>query len=241
MGNYRQHLTFATGLGVLYAAGSVVAVGIPWVYGTTAVMLTTLSGLLPDIDSDSGVEMKSFTGIMGVLAAVAVWHKAALLNPTPGFELHLWAVVLSYIFVRHGLRAAVARITVHRGMSHSVPTCAIWGALTYLYYPSNYPLIRAMMSLAVMLGFFSHLLLDELCSVDLHGARLNKAFGTAIKFWSPSPIATLIIYSIMGYLAWRIIEIWPDGGITLAETIPPPTWPVEPVRTLLELPPTGKP
>jgi len=239
MGNYRQHLTFASGLGVVYAAGSVAAVGIPWVYGTTAAMLTTLSGLLPDIDSDSGVEMKSFTGIMGVLAAVAVWHKAALLDPAPAFELHLWAVILTYIFVRHGLRRFVARITVHRGMSHSVPTCAIWGALTYLYYPTDFPLIRAMMATAVMLGFFSHLLLDEMCSVDLHGARLNKAFGTAIKFWSPSPVSTLVIYSVMGYLAWRIIETWPDGGITLVENIPPPTWPVEPARALLKIPPSG--
>lgn len=238
MGNYRQHLTFASGLGVIYAAGSVVAVGIPWVYGTTAVMLTTLSGLLPDIDSDSGVEMKSFTGIMGVLAAVAVWHKIALLDPVPAFELHLWAVILAYIFVRHGLRGLVARFTVHRGMSHSVPTCLIWGALTYLYYPSDHDLIRTMMALSVMLGFFSHLLLDEICSVDLHGARLNKAFGTAIKFWSPSPISTLIIYSIMGYLAWRVIGTWPHGGIMLTENVPAPTWPVKPIHALLKIPPS---
>jgi hypothetical protein len=238
MGNYRQHLTFASGLGVFYAAGSVVAVGIPWVYGTTALMLTTLSGLLPDLDSDSGAGMRNFTGIMGVLAAVAVWHKAAALDPAPAFELHLWAAIFAYIFVRHGLRRVVARLTVHRGMSHSVPTCAIWGALTYLYYPTDFPLIRAMMATAVMLGFFSHLLLDEICSVDLQGARVNKAFGTAIKFWSSSPLATLVIYTVMGYLAWRIIETWPEGGIALAQNIPPPTWPVEPLPTMLELPPS---
>ena len=52
-----------------------------------------------------------------------------------------------------------------------------------------------MMAVAVMVGFFSHLLLDEICSVDLRGARVNKAFGTAIKFWAPSPWTTLGMYA----------------------------------------------
>ena len=41
------------------------------------------------------------------------------------------------------------------------------------------------MALAVMIGFFSHLLLDEICSVDLKGARVNKAFGTAHQALGP--------------------------------------------------------
>ena len=33
-------------------------------------------------------------------------------------------------------------VTVHRGISHSLPTCAVWGALAYLYYPSDQHLVR---------------------------------------------------------------------------------------------------
>src|SRR5262249_61224682 len=115
VGNYRQHITFAGALGVVYGWAAYVLAGIHWMYGTVAALLATLSGLLPDLDSDSGVELKGFTGILGVLVAVAVWQELANLRPEPAFEFHLWAVVVAYILVRHGLRRIMSRLTVHRG------------------------------------------------------------------------------------------------------------------------------
>ena len=41
------------------------------------------------------------------------------------------------------------------------------------------------MATAVILGFLSHLLLDEMFSVDLRGTRIKRSFGTAMKFWAP--------------------------------------------------------
>jgi membrane-bound metal-dependent hydrolase YbcI (DUF457 family) len=226
LGNYRQHIGFAGALGVGYAWLAFALAGIPWLYGTVAALLATLSGLLPDLDHPIGVELKGFTGILGVLAALAVWHRIGRYDPNLPFELHLWAVVATYLSIRHGLRHVLARLMVHRGISHSIPTCAVWGALAYLYYPSQTPLVRALMASAVILGFLSHLLLDEVCSVDLAGARLNKAFGTAIKFWAPSPLATMGMYALLTYLAWRVVETWPQAPI-LAERIDPPQipWP----------------
>ena len=127
MGNYRQHITFAGVLGVAYGWAALLLAGIHWLYGSVAVLLATLSGLLPDLDSDSGVELKGFTGILGVLAAVAVWEEVAHIKPPPVFEFHLWATIIAYIMVRHGLRRVFSRLTVHRGISHSVPTGAVWG------------------------------------------------------------------------------------------------------------------
>ncbi len=209
MGNYRQHITFASFLGGFYSAGASFFLGVHWFYGTVATLLTTLSGLLPDLDSSSGVELKGFTGILGVLAALAVWDAVGKAEPRPIFEVHLWSVVLSYVLVRHGLRRVLSRLSKHRGISHSLPTCAVWGLLTYLYYPSNYHGLRVVMGVAVAVGFFSHLLLDEICSVDLRGARVNKAFGTAIKLWAPSPWTTLAMYALLSYLTWMTIRRWP--------------------------------
>jgi membrane-bound metal-dependent hydrolase YbcI (DUF457 family) len=139
-------------------------------------------------------------------------------------------VVVAYILVRHGLRRIMTRLTVHRGISHSLPTCFVWGALAYLFYPTpqqqptQQHMLRLMMALAVILGFFSHLLLDEICSVDLRGARVNKAFGTAIKLWAPNPWTTLGMYALLSYLTWRVIQVWPEGPLLL-DPPAPPVWP----------------
>ena len=210
MGNYRQHITFASFLGGLYSAAIWFWLPVHWLYGTVATLLTTLSGLLPDLDSASGVELKGFTGILGVLAALAVWTSVGKADPPMIFEIHLWAVVLAFIAVRHGLRRVLSRLAKHRGISHSLPTCAVWGLLTYLYYPSDHHGLRLLMGLAVVIGFMSHLLLDEICSVDLRGARVNKAFGTALKLWAPSAWSTLAMYGLLSYLSWLTIQRWPD-------------------------------
>jgi hypothetical protein len=225
MGNYRQHTTFAWVLGVAYSMAAYLLMGVHWFYGTVATLLTTLSGLLPDLDSASGVELKGFTGILGVLAALAVWEAVGRAQPPPIFEVHLWSMVLAYLLVRHGLRRVLTRLATHRGISHSLPTCGVWGLATYLSYPSQYHGLRLMMATAVVVGFLSHLFLDEICSVDLRGARVNKAFGTAIKLWAPSAWSTLGMYSLLSYLAWLTIQRWPSDPSTF--DLPPIDVPIE--------------
>jgi membrane-bound metal-dependent hydrolase YbcI (DUF457 family) len=235
MGDYKQHISFAGFLGAVYAWAAFTLGGIHWLYGSVAALLTTLGGLLPDLDHPIGVELKGFTGILGVLAAMAVWHHVRQDEPTYPFELDLLAVVAAYVMVRHGLRRVLSRLMVHRGISHSVPTCAVWGSLTYLYYPSPEHLVRVMMAFAVILGFSSHLLLDEMFSVDLRGIRVNRAFGSAMKFWAPSPWATLAIYGILSYLVWLVIQRWPDGPIRF-EVIPDPVLPRLPTKLPFSVP-----
>jgi LexA-binding, inner membrane-associated putative hydrolase len=231
LGNYRQHLTFAAGCGSVYTLLAYLSAGVHWVYGSVALLLTTFSGLLPDLDSPSGVEVKGLSSLLGCLTALSVWKSFAGLQPVPAFEYHLWAMIAAYLLVRHGLRRLFIRFSVHRGISHSVPTGAVWGAVTYLYYPSEYPIIRLTMACAVMTGFGSHLLLDEMCSVNLKNVRVNKAFGTAIKFWAPSALSTIGIYALLSVLTWQIAQQWPADRLAFAPP-PPPAFPVQVVREL---------
>lgn len=212
MGTYRQHVTFATLVGTAYGVGSYYLMQFHWVYGSVAILLAILSGLLPDLDSDSAVGLRGFTALLGVLVAVAVWDEFLVREPPLPFEIHLWGSLLAFVVVRYSLRQLASKFTVHRGMSHSVPMCGIWGCLTYLFYPTNSHLVRLLMSVAVMLGFLSHLLLDEIFSVDLKGVTIKKSFGTALKFWSSSIWSTLVIYVALVYLTTRVIDIWPAPG-----------------------------
>ncbi len=235
MGNYRQHLTTSGLTGALLAWAAHVLAGLHWLYGSVAALLATISGILPDLDHPIGVELKGLTGTLGVLTGLAVWHRLGRHFPDLPFEMHLWSVVLAYFFVRYGLRQVLTRLMVHRGISHSLPTCAVWGALTYLYYPSPYHAIRVWMAGAVMLGFLSHLVLDEVCSVDLSDNRVKRSFGTALKFWAPSAGSTLAIYAILFLLVRQIIDTWPAGSFvaTLSERVPEP--PLPPLETFWPL------
>ncbi len=224
MGSYRQHVSFASALGVGYAWAGLILAGVHWIYGSIAALLTALGGLLPDMDSDHSVQLRGFTGLLGVVAAYVCWSDVRTSMPEVGFELRLWALILPYLLVRHAARRIIAASTVHRGIWHSFPVCLISGAIIYLVYPHEDNGVRAFMALAMMLGFLSHLLLDEVCSVDLKGRRIKKSFGTAFKFWSQSTSGTLTAYLILSLLSWLIIERWP---LDQPWTSPPPPdgWP----------------
>ena len=199
--------------------------GVHWVYGSMVALLTTIGGLLPDLDSDSSVQLRGFSGLLGVLAAVAVWQNFENLDILIPFEMRVWAAILTYVLVRYGLRRTLAHLTVHRGMAHSLPTAGIWGAITYLGYPSESHLLRLVMASAVVLGFLSHLVLDEWCSVDLAGRRVNKAFGTALKFTSKSIGATIVTYVVLAFLGWCVSLSWPADPLAGGFPRPEIHWP----------------
>src|SRR5262249_12508126 len=109
-----------------------------------------------------------------------------------------------YVFIRYGLSAIFKRLTVHRGMFHSLPAMLIAGLAVYLLYENPDARLRIYIGVGVMIGSLSHLVLDELHSVDFNGLklRLNKFAGSALKLYSPSWRSTAICYVILGALAF---------------------------------------
>ena len=59
-----------------------------------------------------------------------------------------------------------------------------------------------------MVGFMSHLLLDELYSIEWRRGRLRlkKSFGTAVKFWGSSTWANLSTYIKLAAVAALILS-----------------------------------
>jgi hypothetical protein len=84
-------------------------------------------------------------------------------------------------------------------MLHSVPAAAIAGQITFLAFVSNEPLHRYFIAGAVVLGFLSHLVLDEIWAVrqGLFGPKVKKSFGTALKFAGPDVWPNLVAYGIV--------------------------------------------
>src|SRR6516165_9559825 len=209
MASYRGHLAFAGALGAAYGSLSLFKWGYDWGPALVAAGLTTLGGLLPDLDSDSGVPVRE---LFGVSAAVVPFLLFRSVYEMRGQSTEQTLVILAvfYVFIRYVLSDVFKRWTVHRGMFHSIPALVIAGLATYLLYPSDSTHLRLFLAGAVMLGFLSHLVLDEIYSVDFMGTRLhlNKYAGSAVKFVSKSWSATLTAYLLLGVLAWRAWLEW---------------------------------
>ena len=113
-----------------------------------------------------------------------------------------------YLFIRFGLAKILTRFTVHRGMFHSLPACLIAGELAFLISGHENPWQRYFNGGAVMLGFMSHLVLDEIWSLDFRGGRLRfkSSFGTAMKFWGDSMGPNCITYAGVVLLSFMSLE-----------------------------------
>jgi len=203
MASFRGHLATAAGLGVAYGGAAYWQLGIDPKLAAIGAGLTTIGGLLPDLDSDSSVPNRTLFRLAGA-GAVILTFQHILANY---YSIMEGAALLAgaYVAVRYVLATVFRSLTVHRGMFHSMPAMLIVGLGLYLLY-GHYPSRdRVFVAGAGMLGFLSHLVLDEICAVDFQGARLKKPFGSALKLASSSWSATTFCYFVLitlGLLAW---------------------------------------
>jgi hypothetical protein len=204
MASYQGHLSVSIVLGACYGGLGVSAMGMDWGEAFLGMGLTALGGLLPDLDSDSGVPVRELFGLAAAAAPFLLFRRVRA-----AFTLEQTIVLLAgvYLLIRYGVSEVFKRATVHRGMFHSVPAMLIAGLLVFLSYDSPSRVLRYYLAVGVMLGFLSHLVLDELCSVDFMGGRLrlSKSAGSALKFYSPSWGATVGCYIFLSgllFVAW---------------------------------------
>ncbi|MEQ5803339.1 metal-dependent hydrolase [Halomonas sp. H10-9-1] len=221
MADFRTHLGVAAAGGVVLAHGG-------WQAGLwdawqalPMLALVTFGGILPDIDADSS---KAIRLVFNLLAVTAVVAGALLLQGRLSIGGLLLACGALYLGVRHLAGALFARLTVHRGVWHSLLAAALCGlATTALSHRlMTQPDVLAWgHGLALSLGFVLHLLLDELYSVDLTGARIKRSFGTALKplDWR-SPGNSLVMLAAGANLlpwlpAWAALGSLLDQGASL--------------------------
>jgi hypothetical protein len=223
MASYRGHLMLSAPLGAVYGGLALLHPDFDWGPVCLGAGVTTVGGLLPDLDSDSGVPVRELFGITAAAVAVLMFHP--LRDSGLPLEQALVFMGAAYFFVRYAVSGFFKRTTVHRGMFHSVPAMFIAGLLVFLAYPSPDPFLRLYLGGGIMVGFLSHLVLDEFYAVDFMGVRVrfNKFAGSALKFGSPSWIATLstwLLLGVLGYLAWVGVPDWAH----LPTSWPRPSW-----------------
>jgi hypothetical protein len=220
MAAFKQHITFSSLLGLGYA-GALVSLGGEWVHAALAGGLCGIAGMLPDLDSDSGRPAKELFGVTAVAVPLLLLERWRGAGVTSEGTILLGCVL--YLAIRFGAAALFKRLTVHRGMFHSLPAAVIAAEVVFLAHHGPEDTGRFALAGGVLLGFLSHLVLDEIYSVDARGlrVRLNKSAGSALKLASRSLPATLLTWAVLGGLTYLVgIEVGYFRPIHLALDYP---------------------
>lgn len=205
MANFRTHLS---GGALVSGAAGFVSYGEGLTNATETQLLFlvgTAASLLPDIDADDSKPVRglfNLTGIVaGFLVAFALAERIALLE-----QLLVWIGVA--LVVAFPLRWAFARMTVHRGIWHSLLMALVLslGATLVADVFIGLDAVRAWLTGGfVLLGYLTHLVLDEAASVDLLDRKVKRSFGTALKpvslrAWPWSLALTAFLIVLLGLI-----------------------------------------
>lgn len=211
MADFKTHITASTIAGAAYGYWGASTQGMPIESSLVAAGLCSVCGMLPDLDSDSGVPLREATMFASAVVPMLAFERFRSLGMSP--ESMVLASGLIYITLRFVVAEIFRRYTVHRGMWHSIPAAFVAGLIAYLIMPSQEEVLRVYKTLAVVLGFMVHLILDEIWAVQFRGGRfrLKKSFGTALKFFGPKLWPNVSVYGkllLLAYLAYTDSRIF---------------------------------
>lgn len=192
-------------VGVAYGYWGVTSQGMSIESGLLAGGLCSVAGMLPDLDSDSGIPLRETSLFIAAIAPMLMIDRFRDMGLT--HEAMALAAMLVYIGIRFVAVEFFRRYTVHRGMWHSIPAAVAAGLGAYLIMPCPSEAMRVYKSLAVFVGFMTHLILDEIWSLDFSRGRMRvkKSFGTALKFFGNDWWANFSVWAKLGllcYVAW---------------------------------------
>ncbi len=205
MAGFKTHISVSTVAGIGYATAGYFLLDVPPPTAIVSAGFCAIAGILPDVDSDSG---KPVQEVMGFAAAVL---PLLLLERLRQWGLDRDSLVAAgvciYVLVRFGVGEILRRLTVHRGMWHSLPAVALAAMITLLLCAHESPSHRWFKVGAVTLGYLVHLSLDELYSVEWYRGRLRlkKSSGTAIKIWGESLWANVFTFANLALLTYVLL------------------------------------
>jgi membrane-bound metal-dependent hydrolase YbcI (DUF457 family) len=222
MAGFKTHITASTLLGVGYGGAAYVLYDVPLATCMLAGGLCSVSGMLPDVDSGSGKPLRESMAFAAAVVPMMLADRFAQFG-LPAESIVLAGAIV-YLVIRFGVAELLRRYTVHRGMFHSLPAAMIAGEIAFLLSSGDDVRLRMYKAGGVVIGYLSHLVLDELYSIEWYRGRLRlkKSFGTALK--------------VFGHHWWPNISCYLKLALLSMVVLQEPTW-IEDYRRH-QLPPT---
>jgi len=205
MADFKTHIATSSIVGIGYGAVAYGLYDLPLSSCVLAGGLCSVSGMLPDIDSDSGRPVRESLSFAAAVVAMMVVDRFRELGASSEFIVLAGSLV--YLLIRFGVGTLLKHYTVHRGMFHSWPAAIIAGELAFLLASGSLE-VRIYKAGGVVLGYLIHLLLDEIYAIQFRGGRLRlkSSFGTALKFLSKSWWANGSTYLKLALLTFLVLK-----------------------------------
>jgi len=184
MADFKTHLNVgaATGFGL-----SIFTYMVDWIsniYMAVIIFFATVIGsFLPDMDSDSGLPVKIIFGLYAYLAATLALY---FVNDAGYSVIFLVTVpAVAFVFVNVVLEKIFSKYTSHRGVFHTIPAILIIFLLSLkIAHQTRLPLMEQfVISLSLGMGYFCHLLLDEIYAINFLTGSKSKSNGFSFKKW----------------------------------------------------------
>jgi membrane-bound metal-dependent hydrolase YbcI (DUF457 family) len=193
MANHKQHTMFSTISGIVFSGLAWFPCGFPAITCLLAGGLCSVGGMVPDIDVKTSRSFQDCMSLTACFASMLIISRVS--QAGVGMELMSIIGVLVFLLIKFGVGRLIQQFTVHRGIIHSIPFAFFCGEIIYLLADGN-TASRFLKAVGLTLGFFSHLLLDEIYSFKMSEGtmRIKKSFGTALKFFQ---IKTLPLYIVL--------------------------------------------
>jgi len=200
MAGFHTHITVSTVVGVGYACVGSSVLDLPLSTCAIAGGLCSISGMMPDLDSDRAVPARETLSFLAATAPMLLFYRFHYEGLATEHILLFGAPL--YLLIRFGF-GEMLKVSVHRGMFHSIPAALIAGLIAYVICDTGVSLGRSFKGVGAIMGYLVHLILDEIWAVELKGGRfrLKKSFGTALKLFGESPKANSATWALLAGLS----------------------------------------
>ena len=199
MAEFKTHLAGGVLTGVGASSASLLLLDLNITQAFAVLVMGSFGGILPDIDSDSGKPLALIFGTISVLIPALLLNK--VVDSTSVSSEFLVSYFVGFYFVINSLFCElIKKMTVHRGIMHSIPFAILSGEVGYLLFISSGHTMAAIIGFTILAGCLVHLILDELNSISWKFGFVpwpKKSAGTALKLKSNYNLVNVFVYSLV--------------------------------------------
>ena len=200
MAGFHTHITVSTLVGVGYAVLGETVLHLPHSTCVIGGGLCAMAGIMPDLDSDHAVPARETLSFLAAVAPMLLFYRFHFEGLATEHMLLFGAPL--YLLIRFGF-GQMLKVSVHRGMFHSIPAAVIAGLIAYAICDTGVNLGRGFKAVGAIIGYLTHLILDEIWAIEMKEGhlRLKKSFGTAMKLFGNAPSANSATWGLMAGLS----------------------------------------